>query len=267
MCRVLEVSASGYYASRDRAPSARRQRQEALADQIRAVHRGGQRGYGSPRVTQALQQQGVACSENTVARIMRREGIRSQAARKFKATTNSQHHLPVAANVVDRNFQRERPNELWLTDITYIPTREGWLYLAVVLDACTREVVGWSMKERMTTDLVSDALRMAIAREQPEPGLIAHSDRGSQYASHAYQQLLKEHGMICSMSRKGNCWDNAPMESFFGTLKKELIHQHNFRSRREARSSIFDYIECFYNRSRLHSALGYLSPLEFKLAM
>jgi transposase InsO family protein len=215
-----------------------------------------------------LTAQGHRVSENTVARLMKESGLRAATARKFRHTTDSNHRLPVAQNVLDRQFQATGPNEKWVSDITYVWTDEGWLYLAAVEDLYSRKVVGWSLGERLTSDLVSEALRMAIGRQLPTVDLVAvdlvaHSDRGSQYASGSYQRLLESQGITCSMSRRGNCWDNAPMESFFATLKKELVHQVRYATREEARQSLFEYIEVFYNRERRHSALGYVSPETF----
>lgn len=266
LCRVLTVSRSAYYAWRKRPASSQRQRRAELAAEIREIHRMSRENYGSPRVHRELKARGKPCSKNTVAKIMRAEGIQAKTKKRFKATTDSKHDRPVAENVLDRQFQQSEANQAWAADITYVPTREGWLYLAAALDLHTRKIVGWSMGRRMTSDLVVDALQMAIDRELPEQGLIAHSDRGSQYASAAYQHLLQENQITCSMSRKGNCWDNAPMESFFATLKKELVHHEDYLTRADARSSLFEYIEVFYNRQRRHSALGYLTPEQFALA-
>ena len=196
---------------------------------------------------------------------MRENGIYAKTKRKFKATTDSRHNYPVAENLVKQNFSVDGPNKLWVADITYIPTDEGWLYLAAILDLFNRKIVGWAMDKTMTRQLVLKALRQAVGRERPPAGLVHHSDRGSQYASYKYQQALKDHQIVCSMSRKGNCYDNACMESFFSTLKRELIYGRRFRTRAEARQAIFEYIEVFYNRIRLHSALGYLSPVEYEL--
>ena len=267
MCEVLEVSRSGLYAWRRRAASVRRERQEALVAEMRSIHsEGHKRSYGSPRMWRELQARGMRVCENTVARLMRQEGLRSATSRKFRHTTDSNHAHPVAENVLKRDFQAGRPNEKWVMDITYLWTQEGWLYLAAVVDLYSRKVVGWSLGERLTSDLVTDALRMAIGRQLPGEALVAHSDRGSQYASACYQELLKSHGITCSMSRRGNCWDNAPMESFFATLKKELVYQTRYATRAEARRSMFEYIEVFYNRQRRHSALGYVSPCVFEEA-
>jgi putative transposase len=264
MCRTLDVSAAGYYAWRDRPTSARRQRQDALTTQIRSIHAEVKERYGSPRVHAELQARGHGCCVNTVARLMREAGIAAKTTKKFRHTTDSDHGLPVADNVLDRQFAPEAPNEAWVSDITYIPTREGWLYLAAVEDLYSRAVVGWAMDARMTSRLAVDALGMAVTRRVPGSELVAHSDRGSQYASAHYRRLLSEHDITCSMSRRANCWDNAPMESFFASLKKELVHHEDYRTREEAKASIFEYIEVFYNRQRRHSTLGFTSPAEYE---
>jgi putative transposase len=267
MCDVLRVTRSGFYAWSKRGANARAARQEKLVSEIRVIHADkNMHCYGSPRMQKELQARGHGVCENTVAKLMQEHGIQATATKKFRQTTDSNHSHPVAENVLDREFAATRPNEKVVTDITYIWTQEGWLYLAAVLDLYSRKVVGWSLSERMTSDLVTNALRMALGRQLPEAGLLAHSDRGSQYAGSAYQDLLRAHGITCSMSRKGNCWDNAPMESFFATLKKELIHQERYATRAEARRSVFEYIEVFYNRVRRHSALGYVSPEQFEEA-
>ena len=260
MCDTLEVSTAGYYAWRERPPSFAERRRDALVVLIRGVHSDVKARYGSPRIHAELVARGHDCCVNTVAKLMHDNGIRSKTARKFRCTTDSNHALPVAANTLDRQFDPEAPNEVWVADITYIPTREGWLYLAVVEDLYSRRVVGWSMADTMTSRLVVDALEMAVQRRLPNEGLLAHSDRGSQYASEHYQLLLGKHGIECSMSGVGQCWDNAPMESFFASLKKELVHDADFATRLEARAAIFEYIEVFYNNQRLHSSLGYVSP-------
>lgn len=267
-CLVLQVSRSGYYAWRKRSPSAQARRRAALTARIQEIHdRKYHAVYGAPRVHRELVAQGYACNRKTVARCMQAAGIQAKSTRKFcRQTTDSNHHHPVARNLVNRNFQPSQKNEIWTADITYIPTAEGWLYLAAVEDLFTRKIVGWSMSERIDSRLVVDALQMAWQRERPSAGPIAHSDRGVQYASEHYQRLLQEHGITCSMSRKGNCWDNAPMESFFATLKKELVHHERYRTHGEARQSLFEYIEVFYNRVRRHSALGYQPPVQFEQA-
>jgi transposase InsO family protein len=264
MCRVLRVSRSGYYAWRKRPPSIRSIRNAVLLEKIKAVHKKSRKTYGSPRVHKKLVAEGERCGRGRVAWLMSANGIRAKQKRKFVATTDSKHDLPVADNILGREFQVDEPNKVWASDITYIPTDEGWLYLAGVLDLCSRTAVGWSMSESLEKELVLDALDMAYRRRRPEASLIHHSDRGSQYASNAYRQLLEGYGMKMSMSRKGDCWDNAVMESFFGTLKKELAHHRRYRTRAEARKDIFEFIEVFYNRERLHSSLGYLSPLDYE---
>ena len=232
--------------------------------QIKAVHKKSRKTYGSPRIYETLKASGETCSKKRVDRLMAKNGIRAKQKRKFVVTTDSKHNLPVADNILNREFNVHEPNTVWTSDITYIPTDEGWLYLAGVLDLCSKTAVGWSMGESMDRRLVIDALTMAYRRRKPCEGLIHHSDRGSQYASEDYRNLLRSYGMQMSMSRKGNCWDNAPMESFFGTLKKELVYHRKYRTREEARRDIFEYIEVFYNRERLHSSLGYLSPTDYE---
>ena len=264
MCRVLGVARSGYYAWRKRGPSARAQANVELAKQIEAVHRESRGTYGSPRVHVELCAQGVACGKNRVARLMKEKEIRAKQKRRFVVTTDSGHGRPVAGNHLGRKFEVKTPNTVWAGDITYIPTSQGWLYLAVVVDLASRRVVGWSMGETLESGLVTDALEMALAQRGPARGLLMHSDRGSQYASLEYQDLLEENGLRCSMSRKGNCWDNAVVESFFATLKTELIAGQRFRSRADARAAVFEYIEVWYNRKRRHSTLGYLSPAAFE---
>jgi len=267
MCDVLRVSRSGYYAWRRRPVSGRSQQRELLLSEIKQIHHERKKDvYGSPRVHEELKARGKRCNVKTVAGIMRENGIQSKTAKKFKATTDSKHSRPVAQNVLNRNFDVQGANQVWLADITYVWTREGWLYLAAVEDLYSRKVVGWSLSERLHSRLVVDAFEMAIGRRLPGEELLHHSDRGSQYASEHYQRLLQAHGISCSMSRKGDCYDNAPMESFFATLKKELIYHEEYQTREEARQSIFEYIEVFYNRVRRHSALGYLSPDDFERA-
>jgi putative transposase len=269
MCRVLGVSRSGYYAWLARKPSAAELRREELTEEVKAVHAEVRGRYGSPRIHAELVARGHACCVNFVAKLMREAGIAAKTKRKFRQTTDSNHTLPAAENVLDRAFDPDEPNAAWVADVTYIPTREGWLYLAVVEDLFSRMVVGWSMSETMTSRLVVDALGMALARRlkgSSSSELIAHSDRGSQYASEHYQRRLKEERMACSMSRRGNCWDNAPMESFFASLKKELVHHEDYATRAEAKASIFEYIEAFYNRVRRHSSLGYVAPAEYERA-
>jgi putative transposase len=267
-CDVLEVSRSGYYAWRDRPASARQVRHGELAVKVRAAHADSRRIYGSPRVQQALAAQGERACPNTVAKLMREQGLRAKGKRKFvPRTTDSGHDKPIAPNVLDRQFTAEAPNRKWACDITYIPTDEGWLYLAGVIDLCSRRIVGWSMADHLRTDLVSAALGMALAGRRPPAGLLHHSDRGVQYASDDYQGLLEGRQITVSMSGKGDCWDNAVMESFWATLKTELVHHEHYQTREQARRSIFEYIEVFYNRKRLHSSLGYVSPESFEAGL
>ncbi len=266
MCRLLQVSPGGYYTWRDRPASACRQRRQTLVVEIQAIHQQFKERYGSPRIYKELRARGLDCCVNTVAKLMRQQGIAAKTKRKFRCTTDSNHDRPVAENILDRQFEPTAVNQVWVADITYVPTRQGWLYLAAVEDLYSRQIVGWSMSERITSRLVVDALEMAITRRLPGEGLLTHSDRGSQYASDHYQRLLERHAITCSMSRRGNCWDNAPMESFFATLKKELVHHEDYQTRAEARASIFEYIEVFYNRVRRHSALDYRSPVEYEQA-
>jgi putative transposase len=264
MCAALEVSVSGYHAWVTRPDSPTGTWRQELVAAIEGVHGDVKQRYGSPRMTAALKAQGYECSENTVAELMREHGIRAKAPKRFVRTTDSNHRLPVAENVLDREFEPDGPNHVWCADITYIPTCEGWLYLAVVEDLFSRMIVGWSMDQTMESRLVVDALAMALARRRPGAGLLAHSDRGSQYASEHYQRVLGEEGIVCSMSGVGQCWDNAPMESFFGRLKCEIAPGAMFATRDQARAEIFEYLEVFYNRVRLHSSLGFLSPDEFE---
>jgi transposase InsO family protein len=264
MCRVLSVSKSGYYAWLVRPESERSRANRWLVSQIRMAHQRSRKSYGSPRITDELHDSGLACGRHRVARLMREHGIKAKTVKKYKATTDSKHTLPVFPNLLARDFKVRRPNAAWVADITYIPTAEGWLYLAVLLDLYSRLIVGWAMSERINGALTLGALRQALSRRQPSPGLIHHSDRGKQYAAGDYQKLLREYGAICSMSRKGDCWDNAPCESFFGTLKQELVYQERFETRIEAQAKIFEYIEVFYNRQRRHTAVGSHSPAEFE---
>src|SRR5579871_4668256 len=264
MCRVLHVSAGGYYTWRHRPASAQEQRRELLAGEIQVIHQEVKERYGSPPMHAELQARGQNCCVNTVAKLMRHHGIAAKSKRKFRCTTDSNHDLPVADNLLDRQFEPVAVNQVWVADITYIPTWEGWLYLAAVEDLYSRQIVGWSMSERITSRLVVDALALAVERRLPGEGLLAHSDRGSQYASDHYQRLLARHGITCSMSRRADCWDNAPMESFFASLKKELVHDADFVTRAEARAAIVEYIEVFYNTRRRHSSLGYVSPAEYE---
>jgi len=265
MCRVLKVSRSGYYGWLARRPSERKRRRDQIAAAARQSHQDSNRIYGYRKVHEELvQDKGLKCCKETVRKVMRRLGIRSKVSRKFIVTTDSRHRRPVAANKLDRDFRASGPNQKWVADISYVRTREGWLYLGVVMDLWSRRIVGWSMSRTIDAKLVCDALNMAVRSRCPGRGLIHHSDRGIQYASDRFQQLLALHGVDCSMSRKGDCWDNAPAESFFGKLKTEHIGQCIYKNRREAEQELFWYIEVFYNRQRRHAELGYLSPAEFE---
>lgn len=264
LCAVLDVSVSGYRAwKRGGKPNRKRLTDPQMLALIRAIHAELKGAYGSPRMVRELRARGFSASKERVERLMRENGIRARHKLRFKATTDSKHALPVAGNLLDRNFMPSSPNRVWTADMTYIWTDEGWLYLAIVLDLFNREIVGWSLKPRMTADIVTDALTMARFRRKPAPGVLHHSDRGSQYASRAFQDKLADYGMICSMSRKGNCWDNAPSESWFNSLKNERVHGRRYATRAEATADIFEYIEVFYNRKRRHSTLGYKSPTQF----
>lgn len=265
LCKVLGVSRSGFYAWEERGPSARALDDEKLSVQITAIYKAYDGRYGSPRIHAELLDAGISVSRKRVARIMVDLGLESRRKRRFKATTDSKHNLPVAENVLDRKFEVDAPDVAWVTDITYVWTSEGWLYLAAILDLFSRRVVGFAMSEHIDRALVLEALRVAVGRRLPNAGLVHHSDRGSQYASNDYRDALDELGVVCSMSRKGNCWDNAVAESFFATLKTELIYPRRFATRGEAREAIFDFIEGFYNPRRRHSTLGYLSPMEFEM--
>lgn len=260
----MEVSLSGYYAWASRPESKRQQENDQIIREIKDIHKQSRQSYGSPRIYHELKAKGVACSENKTARLMQMNGIAAKRKRKFMATTDSRHSLPVAENKLNQEFKASRPNEKWVTDITYIWTKEGWLYLAVVLDLFSRKVVGWSMDETMEKGLVMNALNMALKVRQPQKGLLHHSDRGSQYASLEYQKLLRDQQITCSMSRKGNCYDNAAMESFFATLKQELVYHQQYESRKQAKQDIFEYIEVWYNRMRRHSSLDYISPAMYE---
>jgi transposase InsO family protein len=266
MCRLLEVSRAGFYAWRTKTEAIREKEDRRLAVEIAVIHAESRQRYGSPRVHAELQGRGKKTSRKRVARLMRQQGLRARGKRRFRTTTDSAHEFPVAANVLKRDFEVEAPNTAWVTDITYIWTREGWLFLVVILDLFSRRVVGWSMSERITRRLALDALSMALRRRQPPRGLIHHSDRGSQYASAEYRRMLAANGIVCSMSRRGDCWDNAVAESFFSTIKLELVYENDWATRTEARAAIFEYLEVFYNGERRHSSLGYLSPVAFERA-
>lgn len=263
MCAGLDVSISGYRAwKRGGVPDRKRLTDTQMLAVIRAIHTELKGAYGSPRMARELRLRGFAASKERVERLMRENDIRARHKRRYKVTTDSKHGFPVAENLLARNFMPAAPDQVWTSDITYLWTDEGWLYLAIVLDLFNREVIGWSLKPRMTTDIVTDALTMAWFRRRPAPGVLHHSDRGSQYASHAFQDKLKEFGMICSMSRKGNCWDNAPTESWFNSFKNERYHGLRYATHAEMRAASFEYIEVFYNRKRQHSTLGYRSPIQ-----
>jgi len=264
MCKLLSVSSSGFYGWLNRPLSNRAQQNAILSAEIKALFDKEYKRAGAKRIAKRLRQQGIRAGRHRVARIMRLNGWHAKAAKKFKATTNSNHKLPVAPNLLQQNFSAGRPNEKWVSDITYVWTEEGWLYLAVVMDLYSRVVVGWSMSERMTSQLVMDALQMAIWRRNSPKDIIIHSDRGSQYCSHDYQKLLAENGFICSMSKRGDCYDNASMESWNHSFKVEAIHGEKFLTRAAAKNHVFEYIDVYYNRMRLHSRLGYLSPVCFE---
>ncbi len=264
MCRILAVSPSGYYAWVARPESRRTAENRRLVAEIRVIHAESRRTYGSPRVHATLQAQGQRVSPHRVARLMRAGHIRAKTVKKWRATTDSAHPYPVVPNTLNRQFAVAKPNRVWAGDITYVWTAEGWLYLAVVLDLYSRRVIAWGMGSRLTQELATAALTMAIEHRRPASGVVHHTDRGSQYAAIRYRTVLASHGLTASMSRRGNCWDNAVVESFFHTLKTEHVHQQRYRTREEARQDIFEWIEVFYNRVRRHSTLGYRSPAEFE---
>jgi putative transposase len=266
MCRLLAVSPSAYSAWRTRRPCRRQVENERLTEQIRRIHQESYGTYGCPRIHAELCERGVACNHKRVERLMRLHQIRAVCKCRRRHTTNSAHTLPVAPNLLDQDFGAQAPNRKWVADLSYVWTSEGWLYLAVLLDLFSRKIVGWAMGARMTGDLVQQALQMALVHRRPDGHLLHHSDRGSQYASQDYQTLLADHQIQVSMSRTGNVYDNAVMESFFATLKTELVHRRQYPTRAAARTDIFAYIEGFYNRRRRHSALGYLSPVQFESA-
>lgn len=265
MCRMLQVSESGYYSWCHRKPSIRTQRHEMLKSEIKLIFDDEKQRVGVRRITARLRQEGNTVCRKTVAKIMNALGLRAKGRRKYKATTNSRHSLPISPNLLEQNFSAQKPNEKWVSDITYIATDEGWLYLAVVMDLYSRKIVGWSLSDRMTATLVIDALQMAWWGRNRPVGVIVHSDRGSQYCSKEYQRLLADKGLISSMSKKGDCYDNAAMESWNHSFKVETIHGERFKTRKEAISHIFDYIHVYYNRKRLHSTLGFLSPESFEM--
>ena len=263
LCRIVGVAVSGFYAWRRRRPGRRREGDRRMSERIGVIFAASRRTYGSPRVHAELRAEGVRVGRKRVARLMREGGLAvARQRRRVPRTTDGRHDLPVAPNLLDRNFAVERPDAVWLADISYVPTGEGWLYLAAIKDMATREIVGWGMADHLREELARDALLMAIQRRQPPPGLIHHSDRGVQYASGPYRKVLGRHGIRQSMSRKGDCYDNAPMESFFGTLKTELVYRTSFPTREAAKRAIFEYVEAFYNRRRRHSGLGFLTPAQ-----
>lgn len=265
MCDVLRISRSGYYDWRNREATKREKLRKELTERIHYHYEDSNGIYGSPKITRLLQNEGYKVSEKTVGRMMREHGLRAKTAAKFRVqTTDSNHELPIAPNLLDQDFTAEAPNTVWVTDITYIRTRQGMMYLACVMDLFSRMIVGWALASRMTVELVNQALDAAYKNRHPEPGLIHHSDRGSQYASHEYREKLKQYGMIQSMSRKGNCYDNACIESYHGILKREMVYQTRFATRQEARQAIFWFIEFWYNRKRIHSTLNYTSPVRFE---
>jgi putative transposase len=271
LCNALNVSRSGYYAwrdRRDRPPGRRRRLRTELVEKIREAHEQSRGLYGSPRVHAELKAHGTSICLNTVARYMRQEGIASRIKRRFRImTTDSDHNNPTAPNVLDRQFAAEQPDRTWCCDITYVSCEEGTLYVAAVIDCCSRRIVGWAMADHLRAELCLGAIDMAIQRRDPLPGLLHHSDRGVQYASQAYRAFLEDHGFTASMSRTGNCYDNAMIESFFGTLKTELVYHEHYVTREQAQRSIFEYIEVFYNRQRRHSAIGYQSPEQFETSL
>jgi putative transposase len=264
MCRALRVSRSGFYDWSDRAPSARDRANTFLLARIREVHRRSRENYGAVKTWRALNDAGHACGRHRVARVRRAHGIEAKRMRRFRSGYANRQTEGIAPNHLQRNFHMESPDRVWVGDSTFIPTREGWLYLAVLLDMYSRKVVGWAMGTQMNRQLVIDALMMAIEQRRPAPGLVHHTDQGVVYATSAYRAILKEHAMVASMSRKGNCYDNAVAESFFGNLKNELTWHQTFETRTQARAAVFDYIELFYNRERLHQTLDYVSPVRYE---
>jgi len=264
MCEVLGVSRSGYYAWRRRPRSLRERTNAKLTETIRRIHEESRGIYGSPRIFATLHRRGIVCGRHRVARLMRDEGIRSKTKRRFRYIATKREDMPTAPNRLERRFTAPAPNRVWAADITIVKTAEGWLHLAVVLDLFARRIVGWATSHTVTHTLALEALQRALVNRRPQPGLVHHSDRGGQYVSATYQELLDQYGIVCSMSRPGNCLDNAVVESFFHTLKTELIYQQPYRTREEARLAIFEYLEAFYNRTRLHSTLDYRSPEEYE---
>jgi putative transposase len=265
MCQVLQISRSGYYAWHSRGQSKRRQRDQVLLQEIRKIDHDSKEAYGAIKTWQALRQAGIDCGKHRAARLRRLAAIEARRKRKFRLAYRSRHHAPPAPNLLQWPFQAAHADQIWVTDVTFIPTRSGWLYLAVMIDLFTRLVVGWSMKDRPNQELVNEALMMAVEQRRPKPGLIHHSDQGILYSSGSYLELLKRFGMLRSMSAKGNCYDNAVAESFFSSLKNEIIHHHDYHTRDQARADIFEYIELFYNRRRLHQSLAYQTPMQYQL--
>jgi putative transposase len=264
MCKILKVSRSRYYTWRKNPLSYQAQEDAALTEQIKSVFVEGRMVYGARKIKYRLEQQSVIVSRKRISRLMKTSGLQLKTKRKFKVTTDSKHSLVISPNLLQRQFYVDKPNLVWAGDITYIPTKNGWLYLATVMDLYSRKIVGWSMDTSIQTALVNDAITMAIWKRKPAKGLIWHSDRGSQYCSKSHRTILKDHGILQSMSRKGDCWDNATSESFFSTLKRELVELANFTDQKQAAAAIFEYIEVFYNKIRSHSTIGYLAPVEFE---
>lgn len=265
MCEVLQVSRSGFYAWRRRKPSARTTKDQSLAVEVAAIHQRSRRRYGSPRVHAELKALGFRHGRKRIARLMRLQGLRARPTRQFKRTTLSDHNLPTPKNILARQFDAEAPNTAWVSDITFVWTTEGWLYLVAIIDLFSRRVVGWETSDRLDADFCRQALQSALLTRRPAPGLVFHADRGSQFASGGFRDLLAAQEAVLSMSRRANCWDNAVAESFWSTLKAELTEPRRFETRTEARAAIAEYIDGFYNPVRLHSRLGYLSPIHFEL--
>jgi len=265
LCAVLGVSRSGYYEWRERPPSERALENERLLGLIRQVHADSRENYGERKTWEALRAQGESCGRHRVARLRRLDGLTAKRVRRFRLAYAARNSEPPAPNLLNWDFTTTKPNRVWVTDITFVPTRRGWLYVATMVDLFSRRVVGWAMSQRIDQQLVVDALHMAIRQRRPQHGLIVHSDQGQQYAGSAYRTVLQQHGIVQSMSRKGNCLDNAVAESFFSNLKNELVHHIVFEDRDEARTAIFDYMEVFYNRKRLHQSLGFTSPIDFEM--
>ncbi len=267
MCRVLSVSRSGYYTWRSRAESRRTIENRRLDARIKAIYKKHKGRYGSPKITEELHDEGFSVSKNRVARLMRTAGLRAIVRRKFRVTTDSKHSHPVADNILQRDFSASEPNTTWVSDITYIATQHGWMYLTVIIDLFSRMVVGWALSSSLSHEMVVTALKRAIRSRRPGKGLVFHSDRGVQYACSGFREELNKHEFIQSMSRKGNCWDNAVAESFFSIIKSELIHHERFKDPQDTLAAIFEYIEVYYNRKRKHSTLGYQTPEQFELSI